>query len=218
MFGSNVVLEVSGGSELYFPGTTDHGLYLYGKDVRFVLDDSTARMSRLAWGRKSFAGDQHLDIRGSSRLTVSNWARTESQTEDPMASDVRFSFNVPLDYWKAGESAAVYAKFVNTAVDKPFAYRASEPAGKVVFSVDAKSPLVNTGRTRVVQLLEWRAGIDEKSVRLEDGRLDNGTRYARVFYTYGWPSEKDEPEFAGDVPTGVAAEIRGIGGTFLIFR
>ena len=50
-------------------------------------------------------------------------------------------------------------------------------------------------------LLLWRSGIDTSSVELVQG--DGYT----LSYTYGWPSVLDAPENAGDLPTGVWADI-----------
>jgi hypothetical protein len=50
-------------------------------------------------------------------------------------------------------------------------------------------------------LVLWKSGIDTGSVELVPG-TDCTLRY-----TYGWPSVLNAPENAGDLPTGIWADI-----------
>ena len=137
------------------------------------------------------------------------------------------AFRVPVEGWTALRNGALTSGntplkgLYNRGNDetRPFGYRSTtNTVGRVVLSVDPKSPLVNTGRARTVQLVSWKAGIDEKNVILRDTAFPDGTVVSRLRYTYGWPSVRGEPQFEGEPPTGVAAEIKGQGGTLLIFR
>ena len=86
-------------------------------------------------------------------------------------------------------------------------------------------PALKTGRRlgyekgNQVQLVSWLAGIDEKTVRLENLPVPSGHgNMATLYYTYGWPSVEREPSYAGEVPTGVAADIVGQGATVIIVK
>ena len=61
-------------------------------------------------------------------------------------------------------------------------------------------------------LLLWRSGIDTTSVELVPGR-----GYT-LRYTYGWPSVLDAPENAGDLPTGVWADVNALACTMILVK
>jgi len=166
---------------------------------------------------------QYVRFSGSApRVQVGYQFKTYSNTEDYMTNDVVFVYSVPVGGYGDASAAPFYAGYTyggNNA--KRLGWRDADQVkgGKVVFRVDTTSPAFKSGRTlKHVQLVSWLAGIDEKSVRLENSTTPSGVVWARTFYTYGWPSVNLEPSTAGEVPTGVAAEIKGQGGTFLIFR
>ena len=47
--------------------------------------------------------------------------------------------------------------------------------------------------------------------------LVQGEGYA-LRYTYGWPSDLDEPENEGDLPTGVWADVPAQAGTLILIK
>ena len=78
--------------------------------------------------------------------------------------------------------------------------------------MDKDAPLLNSGRHGTVQLLQWRAGIDAKSVALTD------RKGVRMYWTYGFPKIRTTPDYPGEIPTGVAADVVGQAATLLILR
>ena len=221
--GTNVWIEASSGSRIEWRDAADAeaGIVQRSVDGGILLDGSTAAMPWLCYARLERSRDQTLVLKGAgARASFTRYCRVYKESEDPMKGDFDLVFSVPLEGWTDGSDTPLYATYLaGSDLTKPFAYRSNTNAtGRVVLSVDPKSPLVNTGRTRVVRLVDWLAGIDAKNVRLVDGRTSSGARYARLFYTYGWKGDRTEPAYEGELPQGVCAEIRGIGGTFLIFR
>ncbi len=83
--------------------------------------------------------------------------------------------------------------------------------GKVRIVVDTTS-MRNAVKSAHGHLLLWKSGIDTSSVELAPGRGST------LRYTYGWPSVLDAPENAGDLPTGVWADVAAGAGTLLLFR
>ena len=82
-----------------------------------------------------------------------------------------------------------------------------------MLEVAKDSPLLNSGRHRTVQLLEWNAGIDVKNVTLTD------RKGVHLYYTYGFPQQsRTTPNSADELPTGVAANVTGLAGTVFIIH
>ena len=107
----------------------------------------------------------------------------------------------------------MYADYArNNSDNRMFAWRSSATGKKVVLSVDSHSPLLRSGRVRTVWLLGWFAGIDTKNVEFEE------REGVDMFYTYGWPSTRTEPNSEDEIPTGVAARVTGIGATVIRVR
>ena len=84
-------------------------------------------------------------------------------------------------------------------------------AGKIRIVVDTAS-MRGSGKNATGHLLLWRSGIDTTSVELVQG--DGYT----LAYTYGWPSVLDEPENAGDLPTGVWADVAVQAKTMILIK
>ena len=61
-------------------------------------------------------------------------------------------------------------------------------------------------------LLLWKSGIDTSRVVFVPGKG------CTMRYTYGWPSVLDAPENAGDLPTGIWADVAAGAGTLLIIK
>ena len=83
--------------------------------------------------------------------------------------------------------------------------------GKVRISVDTTTMRRATTTARG-HLLLWKSGIDTSSVVLVPG-----AGYT-LSYTYGWPSVLDAPENAGDLPTGVWADVPAQAGTMVLIK
>ena len=106
--------------------------------------------------------------------------------------------------------------FSDSATAEPFAALLGDGPGRYAFEIDPDSPLLDTGRTRVVPLVVWSAGIDADHVAtVVSERL---RPYVKFRWGWGWPSSPDNEPGAGESPTGLFAEIRGWAGTILIFR
>ena len=216
--GTNSWLVAKGGSRIEW--RNGDGIIVYGWNAGVELEDSAATMPQFYYERKGAAGPQGLLLSGEdARFRATSYFRTYSESEDPMNGDLTISFRVPLAGWKGKGDTPLYASYgAGTDETKPFAYRSTALARKVVLSVDGHSPLLQSGRSRTwekgnaVQLVEWRAGIDAKNVVLEQ------RKGVRMYYTYGFPQIRITPNSPDEVPTGVAADIVGLAGTILIFR
>ena len=227
VFGTNTWVEVADGSTMVWRrlNTDSVGFDFCNYGGGLAVDDATFSTSWLTPQRhvRSAGEPQFVRISGAApRLQVGYSFRTYSNSEDWMTNDVRFAFAVPQGGYGDYARAPVYAGYVGGGADsRKLGWRdaGAVNGGKVVFQVDPSSPAFRSGRhLKRVQLVSWLAGIDEKSVRLENSTTATGVVWSRLFYTYGWPSTATEPSFPGEAPTGVAAEIIGQGGTFLIFR
>jgi len=218
VFGTNTWVEVASGSEMVWRRTShqDDGFDLCNYGGGLVVDDATFSTSWLTPQRHvgKTGEPQYVLISGAAaRLRVGYYYRTYNDDQDKMLNDVDFVFSVPLRGWKNPGDAPVYAEYERGTDDKKkFAYRSPVGDGKIVLSVDRKSPLLRSGRTRRVQLLEWKAGIDTENVRFEE------CTGVRMYYTYGWPSVRTEPESNDEIPTGVAADVTGLGATIIRLR
>ena len=218
--GTNTWIVARGGSRLEW--RNGDGITVRGWNAGLELDESTATVPQFCYERQSAAGPQGLLISGeNARFQATTIFRTYSESEDPMNRDFDIEFLVPLQGWKAGVDAPVYASYdKGTDNKKLFAWRSTELAHKVRLSVDQDSPLVQSGRTLTVQLVEWKAGIDTKNVELVQGVAGGkptGQTFAKLYYTYGWPSTRAAPD-GNEIPTGVAARVTGLGGTIMILR
>ena len=128
-----------------------------------------------------------------------------------MTNDVEIAFLVPAEGW---DEIPIYSDFAAGADNRKFGWRdpGAFNGGRIVLSVDKDAPLLNSGRHGTVQLLQWRAGIDAKSVALTD------RRGVRMYWTYGFPKFRTTPDYPDEIPTGVAADIVGQGASLLILR
>ena len=223
--GTNVWLEAVGGSKIQWRnGDGDYaGLTLWVADGGLLLEDSTANppdfnyergngTSNLSSGAKP--GDQRVLLKGASVFRIRRYGRPYSETEDSGTFGVlTITFFVPLRGWEAGASTPLYANYVRGGADnKMFAWRSEGKEVPVVLEVDPYSPLLQSGRHRTVQLLEWNAGIDLKNVTLRD------RQGAHLYWTYGFPQVRTIPNSPDEIPTGVAADIVGQAGTLLILK
>ena len=217
LFGTNTWVEAVGGSRLVWRSlgdTTSAGFDLCGYGGGLSLEDSRMDVPYFIPQRYVTAPgeDQVLRLAGDSQLRVYAYFRTWSDTQDAMTNNVQVSYVVPVDGF---EQIPLYADYGGGTDNRKFAWRdpGAVNGGRIVFSVDKDSPLLKSGRHRSgVQLMQWRAGIDAKSVELTD------RKGVHMYYTYGFPQTRKEPSSEDEVPTGVAADIVGQGGTILIFR
>ncbi len=221
--GTNVWLEAVGGSTLHWRnGDGDGaGLTLWVADGGFLLEDSTANPPDFNYERGKACGNQQVILKGGSVFRIRRYGRPYSESEDPGGlGTLTISFSVPVDGWNVGVDAPVYANYVFGGADnKMLAWRSEGKEIPVVLEVDKDSPLLQSGRhrtsddgTTAVQLLEWNAGIDTKNVTLSD------RKGVKMYWTYGFPQARRTPTSPDEAPTGVAADIVGLGYTFLIFR
>ena len=207
------------------PNNQDNGFDFCNFAGGLVVDNATFSTSWLTPQRHVRSAGEPQIVRffgAAPRLQAGYNFRTWNNDDDWMTNDVRFAFHVPHGGYGDFASAPLYASYVGLGADnRKLGWR--DPSvvngGKIVFQVDLSSPAFRSGRhLKRVQLVSWLAGIDEKSVRLENTTIKSGVVLSRMFYTYGWPSTKTEPAYQGEPPTGVAADIVGIGGTQIKIR
>jgi hypothetical protein len=91
------------------------------------------------------------------------------------------------------------------------AMQQAESVGTIRISVDTTS-MRRAVKSAKQHFVLWKHGIDTDHVELVPG---NGYT---LRYTYGWPSVLDAPENAGDLPTGVWADVAAGAGTLLILK
>ena len=218
VFGTNTWVEVASGSSVVWRrrNTDGAGFDMCNYGGGLVVDNATFDTSWLTPQRHvgSVGESQRILVSGmAARLGVGYSYRTYNNDQDKMLNNVDFVFSIPLWGWRNPGAAPVYADYERGTDDKKmFAYRSPVGEGKTVFSIDRRSPLLWSGRARTVQLLEWKAGIDTANVEF------NESAGVTMYYTYGWPSVRKEPESVGEIPTGVAADIAGIGATIIRLR
>ena len=217
LFGTNTWVEAVGGSRLVWRSlgdSTSAGFDLCGYGGGLSLEDSRMDVPYFIPQRYVTAPgeDQVLRLAGDSQLRVYAYFRTWSDTQDAMTNNVRVSYVVPVGGF---EQIPLYADYGGGTDNRKFAWRnpSADNGGRLVFSVDKDSPLLMSGRRRAgVQLMQWRAGIDVKSVRLED------RKGVHMYYTYGFPQIRTVPTDENEIPTGVAADIVGQGGTMMLIK
>ena len=222
--GTNNWIEAVGGSQIYWRDGDSNasGFTLFAAEGGVRLEDSTANPPCVCYERGNGAnnvgggakpGDQTLVLSGASVLRVRNYFRPYSESEDGGFGALTLSFSVPKDGWTAGVNSPVYANYLRGSSDnKMFAWRSVGKEVPVILEVSKDSPLLKSGRHRTVQLLEWNAGIDTNNVTLTDRE-----GYVHMYYTYGFPQVRTTPTSEGEIPTGVAADIRSYG-TFIMIR
>lgn len=151
---------------------------------------------------------QSLFVSGESpRIVLAEYYRNVSTNAvDLQNDDTRFVFSVPEEGWR---DPVIYSE----NEDESFAGLLGSGPGKYAIEIDPKSPILRSGRTRTVQLVAWKGGIDTDHVTLVAP-----PQGATLFYTYGWPSVLTEPASAGDAPTGITANLVGVGGTRITIR
>ena len=86
-----------------------------------------------------------------------------------------------------------------------------ESVGKIRLSVDMAS-MHHSPKSAKQHFVLWKNGIDTEHVELVQG--DGYT----LSWTYGWPSVLAEPENAGDLPTGVWADVPAQAGTMILIK
>jgi hypothetical protein len=216
VYGTNTWIEVASGSSMVWrnTGTDSAGFDLCNFGGGLSLDDGAFSTSWFTPQRRVAAVGEGQTVRiagAASRLRAGYAFRTYSNTEDWMTNDVEIAFLVPAEGW---DEIPIYAEFVAGSDNKKFGWRdpGAFNGGRIVFSVDKDSPLLRSGRHRTVQLLQWRAGIDAKSVALTD------RKGVRMYWTYGFPKIRTSPDYPDEVPTGVAADVVGMGASLLILR
>ena len=233
VFGTNTWVEVVEGSQMVWRrlATDQVGFDFCNFAGGLKVDDATFSTAWLTPQRHvSVTGEpQYVLISGEHpRVQVGFQFKTWSDAQDWMTNDIVFVYSVPVGGYGDASAAPFYANYTyggNNAKRLGWREPNQVKGGKVVFRVDPKSPALKTGRRlgyekgNQVQLVSWLAGIDEKTVRLENLPVPSGHgNMATLYYTYGWPSVDREPSYAGEVPTGVAADIVGQGATVIVIK
>ena len=86
-----------------------------------------------------------------------------------------------------------------------------ESVGKIRLSVDLSS-MRHSAKSAKGHFVLWKTGIDTDHVELVQG--DGYT----LSWTYGWPSTLSAPENAGDLPTGVWADVPAQAGMLILIK
>ena len=198
LIGSNVWLVVEGGSS--FGSRVGNCT----KDGGIRLDDGTVSGTffRTDYNWNATTNEWYVFSGAAPRLTATQAFRNDSTAEANLQNaDTTFLFSVPRNGWAA---APLYAEY-NTS--EKFGGMLGTGEGGYVIAIDPESPAFASAGKHIVQLVEWRSGIDTTHVRF----ADNIPAAATLSWTYGWPSTLDAPENEGDAPTGVKATIVGRG-------
>ena len=119
-----------------------------------------------------------------------------------------------VTYTAGGETVTNAVPLVSTSDSgRPLGtMKLSASTGKIRLSVDPAG-MRNAGSRNVRQhLVLWKKGIDTDHVVLVPG-----SGYT-LSYTYGWPSVLNAPENAGDLPTGVWADVPSQAGTLIVIK
>ena len=208
VYGSNMWIVVDGGASLTFKNS-GFGFRNGGRDGGLLIDEGTVSGSivRTDYNWDDTTNQWFLVSGAAPRIDVSASFRNDSATgASTQNADTFFRFSVPEDGWAR---APIYS----LAATEKFAALLGTAGGRYVFSIDPKSPMLNTGRTRTVPLVAWINGVDDANVA-----FDESTHGVEFVLTYGWPSRPKDHPAANEYPTGIAAILRGHGGTMLIFR
>ena len=208
LYGSNMWIVVDGGASLSFR-RDGNGLRNGGRDGGFRIDEGTVSGAafRTDYNWDGTTNQWFLVSGDAPRIDVSASFRNDSATgAGTQNADTFFRFSVPEEGWAR---APIYS----LAATEKFAALLGTAGGRYVFSVDPKSPMLNTGRTRTVPLVAWINGVDDANVA-----FDESAHGVEFVLTYGWPSRPKDHPAANEYPTGIAAILRGHGGTMLIFR
>ena len=205
-------------------------LQSYGEGLR--IDDGVCRLGSVAVATPA-AGvcPQSLRIRGANGLLEvkngifgdlvgqSDHKSSLFKTDLPLLGDfdVVFeptgSFTNVVSVTSGGETTTLPVALYSTK-DSGRAFgemRVAGSVGKIRLSVDTASMKVSPKSAKGHFVL-WKTGIDTDSVELVQGR-----GYT-LSYTYGWPSTLDAPENAGDLPTGVWADVPAQAGTLILIK
>ena len=202
-------IVVDGGASLAF-SRSGNGFRNGGRDGGLRIDDGTVSGSivRTDYNWDGTTNQWFLVSGAAPRIDVSASFRNDSATgASTQNADTFFRFSVPEEGWAR---APIYS----LAATEKFAALLGTAGGRYVFSIDPKSPMLNTGRTRTVPLVAWINGVDEANVAFE-AEPPHGVEFV---WTYSWPSRPKDHPAANEYPTGIAAVLRGHGATFLIFK
>ena len=132
---------------------------------------------------------------------------------DVVFEPVRGPFTTVVTY-AAGEESVTEAVPLVSVADSGRAFGEmvlDASAGTIRLSVDASS-MRRSARSARQHFVLWKSGIDTDHVALVPGE-----GYT-LRYTYGWPSVLTEPENAGDLPTGVWADVPAQAGTLILIE
>lgn len=196
LIGSNVWLVVENGSS--FGSRVGNCT----KDGGIRLDDGTVSGTyfRTDYNWAETTNEWFIFKGAAPRLTATASFRNESATaENLQNADTTFLFSVPAAGWAESPLCAEYSSA------EKFGGMLGTGEGGYVIAIDPESPAFTAGGNRIVQLVEWRSGIDTTHVRFADDLPQNAT----LSWTYGWPSTLAAPENEGDAPTGVKVTIVG---------
>jgi hypothetical protein len=202
----------------------------YGEGLR--IDDGVCRLGSIAVATPA-AGvcPQSLRIRGAGALLEvkngifgdlvgeSGHKSSLFKTDLPLRGDFDVVFEPAGPFTNAvtvtsgGETTtSTVALYSTKDSGRAFGERkVSGSVGKVRIVVDTTS-MRRARKSAHGHLLLWKSGIDTDAVELVQGR-----GYT-LSYTYGWPSVLDAPENAGDLPTGVWAEVPSQACTLIVVK
>ncbi|MBQ6339509.1 MAG: hypothetical protein IJI36_10215, partial [Kiritimatiellae bacterium] len=205
--GSNMWISVESGAVLAF---RSNGPALEAKDGGIRLDGGTIDAARIwtdfNWNQTT---NQAILVSGAApRIALTGVFSNSSDDGDKnlQNADTSFIFSVPPEGWRTPVIESENEESMFGAMN-------GTPAADYVIAIDPNSPIFKTGRIRTVTLVAWKGGIDTNHVTLVAP-----PQGATLFYTYGWPSVLTEPASAGDAPTGIAANLVGVGGTRITIR
>ncbi|MBR1921849.1 MAG: hypothetical protein IJ829_07620, partial [Kiritimatiellae bacterium] len=121
-------------------------------------------------------------------------------------NDVAVKFAVPAGGFAA---APLYSEGTNCSFAE---FSGDGNTGKILISLDSRSPVFAGNARTSVPLIEWKGGVDTNNVSTV------ASRRADYRYTYGWPSTLAAPENEGDLPTGLWADTKPASGLVFFLR
>ena len=203
--GTNVTFAVESGSSVTYK---DMALGSTGGDA-LVVDDATFTVTKLSVETAEHLENVNVRIAGAAPTIAVKEAILLDTESVAGNNDLTVIFDVPNGgYTNAAPLYATSSKVLPLGT-----YKNADSTAKLIVKIDPKSIQLRGGeRVADGHLILWESGIDTNNVVVED------TRGAVLSYTYGWPSDLDEPEEVGQRPTGLKCFIPATAATVIFIK
>lgn len=203
--GTNVTFAVESGSSVTYKDMT------LGSAIgdALVVDDASLTVTKLSVDTAAHLENVNMRIAGANPTIAVKEAILLDTESVAGNNDLTVIFDVPNGgYTNAAPLYATSSKVLPLGT-----YKNADSTAKLIVKIDPKSIQLRGGeRAADGHLILWESGIDTNNVVVED------TRGAVLSYTYGWPSDLDEPEEVGQRPTGLKYFIPATAATVIIIK